>query len=294
MNLQEFLSEYERIKKTHPVVPAHIEHSENCTGDYIFQSKDLYNCFDVSDSRSGAYLFDGYMLINSYDCDYCISSEYLYESENCANCYNSSYLEDCADMIDCHWCDDCIDLKNCFGCVRLSHKQYCLFNRQYTKEEYLKRLARWRDKLPEEILAQLEALKKTQPILYRHEHHNENSEYGDYIYNSKNCYYCFDVSHSENCAYMYDSHESKNSFDQVYGHRCELSYENTDSAWCYNSCYIDYCGKCRDCDFCFNCLNCENCFGCVGLMHKQYCFLNRQLTKEEYFKKVAEVKASMV
>jgi hypothetical protein len=26
--------------------------------------------------------------------------------------------------------------KNCFGCVSLRDKQYCIFNKQYTKEEY--------------------------------------------------------------------------------------------------------------------------------------------------------------
>jgi len=26
--------------------------------------------------------------------------------------------------------------KNCFGCIGLRHKQYCIFNKQYSKEEY--------------------------------------------------------------------------------------------------------------------------------------------------------------
>jgi hypothetical protein len=32
------------------------------------------------------------------------------------------------------------------------------------------------------------------------------------------------------------------------------------------------------------CVGCTDCFGCVGLKKKQYCILNKQYTKEEYFK----------
>ncbi|MDD3687965.1 MAG: hypothetical protein PHE56_14545, partial [Bacteroidales bacterium] len=33
----------------------------------------------------------------------------------------------------CNFCEYC---KNCFGCVGLRRKEYCIFNKQYTKEEY--------------------------------------------------------------------------------------------------------------------------------------------------------------
>jgi hypothetical protein len=43
-----------------------------------------------------------------------------------SNCYDSSYLTDCK---DCH---------NCFGCVGLTHKKFCILNKQYEKEAYEK------------------------------------------------------------------------------------------------------------------------------------------------------------
>ncbi|MDP2670455.1 MAG: hypothetical protein Q8O99_06090 [bacterium] len=33
----------------------------------------------------------------------------------------------------CFYCRDCT---NCFGCMGLRNKQYCVFNNQYTKQEY--------------------------------------------------------------------------------------------------------------------------------------------------------------
>jgi hypothetical protein len=37
---------------------------------------------------------------------------------------------------DCYYCQQIISCKNCFGCEGLKHKQYCILNKQYTKEEY--------------------------------------------------------------------------------------------------------------------------------------------------------------
>jgi len=30
----------------------------------------------------------------------------------------------------------CIGAKHCFGCVGIKNKEYCIFNKQYTKEQY--------------------------------------------------------------------------------------------------------------------------------------------------------------
>jgi hypothetical protein len=34
------------------------------------------------------------------------------------------------------YCENCFSCNNCFGCVGLRNKQFCILNKQYTKEEY--------------------------------------------------------------------------------------------------------------------------------------------------------------
>lgn len=34
-----------------------------------------------------------------------------------------------------------MNCKNCFGCIGLNQKEYCIFNKQYTKEAYEKLVA---------------------------------------------------------------------------------------------------------------------------------------------------------
>ena len=42
----------------------------------------------------------------------------------------------CERVSDSLFCFQCNDVKDCFGCVGLRKAQYCVFNKQYTKERY--------------------------------------------------------------------------------------------------------------------------------------------------------------
>ncbi len=60
----------------------------------------------------------------SYQNVYCKESSKLFYSLNCESCVDSYFLYDCRGCI------------NCIGCTNLRNKSYCIFNKQYTKEEY--------------------------------------------------------------------------------------------------------------------------------------------------------------
>lgn len=65
---------------------------------------------------------------------------------------------------------------------------------------------------------------------------------------------------------------------------------------CFESCScVDCVGciRCVDCFSCHNCQNCSNCFACRNLEDgekHEYKICNVQFTKEEYEKKMAELK----
>jgi hypothetical protein len=50
---------------------------------------------------------------------------------------------------DCYYCQQIISCQNCFGCEGLQHKQFCILNKQYTKEEY--------DRLVPQIIEKMKA-----------------------------------------------------------------------------------------------------------------------------------------
>ncbi|MDP4007670.1 MAG: hypothetical protein Q8P68_00595 [Candidatus Peregrinibacteria bacterium] len=119
--------------------------SENVLGDYVFFSQNCYHCFDVKESQDLRYCSHIINAKDSMDWDYYGSDgELCYEMQssaggvkNCAfstNCWgNDSYLL---------YCDLCTKSKNCFGCIGLRNAEYCIFNKQYSKEEYFEMVDR--------------------------------------------------------------------------------------------------------------------------------------------------------
>ena len=57
------------------------------------------------------------------------------KSYKCAFCIDSWNIQ------DCYYCDTCINSKHCFACIGLNGKEYCIFNIQYGKEDYEKKVS---------------------------------------------------------------------------------------------------------------------------------------------------------
>ena len=71
---------------------------------------------------------------------YGVNSELLYETFQSGN--QTSNIRFCWYVIintsDLEYCIGLTGCKNCFGCVGLKNREYCILNKQYKKEEYLK------------------------------------------------------------------------------------------------------------------------------------------------------------
>lgn len=293
MNFTDFYQKYQQLRAAFPKPPTYssdLEHSDFVS--YGYRLKNCYFCFDTVDSQNCLYCFDSVRSVDCVDCDYVVDSELLYECNDAYKCYNCAYLDYCARLYDSFYCWDCFDSHDLFGCVHLKHKQYCLYNKQYTKEEYFDRIAILLKEPSSVHLAQIKKLSQLYPIGPTYVSHSENCDFGNQVHYCKNCYLCFDVARSEDCAYMYDTFYSKSSYDQTYGYKVELSYECTGCVRIYNCDYCDYSADCYDSAYLDNCKDCHNCFGCVGLAHKRFCILNKQYPEEEYRKLVDGIKST--
>ncbi|MEK7175307.1 MAG: hypothetical protein AAB693_00675, partial [Patescibacteria group bacterium] len=77
-------------------------------------------------------------LKNSLDCLETYNSELCYENIKCNKCYKTFFSEECDSCIDTYFSKACSNCNNIFGCVNLKRKEYCILNKQYSKEEYEK------------------------------------------------------------------------------------------------------------------------------------------------------------
>ena len=213
----------------------------------------------------------------SYENVYCKDSHRLFFSQQSENCRNSYFLYDCRN------CSDCV------GCTNLRNKQYCIFNEQYTKDKYAKKLDEIKITTTEGIMAVRSRFQELRGrAIHRYAHLvNTVNVQGDNIEDSKNCSYCFDIAGgAEDCKYCqwgtYGLYQSYDTGPGTCG-KSELTYEGisigVNNASCAFGVIVWYSNNVQ---YGFNCQNSKDLFGCVGLRGKQYCILNRQYTKEEY------------
>ena len=117
-----------------------------------------------------------------------------------------------------------------------------------------------------------------------------NSDYANFCNNIKDCYLVYATNNSQDCYYISYMWGCNDCVDCVQGFDSELCYECNDISKCYSCQYCRNCVNCQDCKFCENCQGCTDCFGCVNLVGKKYHYMNQPLSKEDYEKKVNEIK----
>lgn len=118
---------------------------------------------------------------------------------------------------------------------------------------------------------------------------NENSEYIHYAGFAKNCYLIMHADFCEDCYYGYGFKKNTSCVDGFYNLGCELCYDCVDVHKCYGLKGSQDCTQCSSSAFLRDCVGCQNCFLCVGMRDKKYCFMNKQLTKEEYEERMSKI-----
>lgn len=118
---------------------------------------------------------------------------------------------------------------------------------------------------------------------------NLNCDYMHYAGSSKNGYLIMHADFCENCSYGYGFKKVVSCVDGFYNLHSELCYDCVDVYKCYGLKGCQDCVNCSSSAFLRDCIGCQNCFLSVGLRNKQYFFENKQLSKEEYEKKMGEI-----
>lgn len=262
--------------------------------DYCSVTEGNKNCYLVIGGDFNENTLYSAFTFNSKECvdTYWVSkSELNYETVDCVQCSRLLYSRYCEGCYDSAFLFNCRNCHDCFGCVNLVNQSYHIFNVQYSKEEYAKKISEFRLDSFAEVQKLRERFKDFSlqyPRRYAHAIHTVRS-IGDNLEETKNCQYCFDVfGGAEDCAHIWLAYSKvKNCMDcDHFGLQSENSCDNSTIYPGNKVFYSRFIFATHDAYYSYNCHNCAYIFGCVGLRNKQYCILNRQYTKEEYEKLV--------
>jgi len=271
----------------------------NIDSDYVNFMTNSKNCYLISGGFSNEnvlYANHGDLSKDSIDLYYYSKLELSYENIICQNSYRLFFSQNCGNCSDSYFLYDCRNCQNCFGCVGLRNKQYYIFNKPYSKEEYKKKLEEFNLGSFKELTKQKELFGKIK-LSYPKKFSNINravNSIGDNIYNCNGCVYAFDVllGNNENSKFVFWSGaDMKDVYDGTgIGVKSELLYKGVSVA--LSDAKVSFSINIRsshDIQYSLNCHFSSNLFGCVGLRNKQYCILNKQYTKEEYEKLVTQI-----
>ena len=265
--------------------------------NYIVDSKNCYLCFTAlggnEDSMYSSYLTGS---ISCLDCDHITKCDRCYECFNCDACYACRFCVDSTNSRDSWFLADCYNCSDCFGCVGLKDKQYCIWNEQYSKEEYKNKISEFKVTARQNIPAfidKLERMRARFPKRFMHGRKNQEVV-GDYVSNSSNSTEAFFVNNCEDTKYVFFTLGLKNAMDvSVLVGGGELIYEcHATPRQNYNIRFSDLISNgSTNAEYSSNCDSCSNIFGCIGLRKKEFCILNKQYSKEEYEELLPKVKA---
>jgi hypothetical protein len=148
--VEEFREKYKNFLKDKPRKFAEIIQSVNSTGTYMKNAKNCkscFHCYDAEDNRYGVHIWRNAK--ETMDCDTAgRNASFIYNSINAgiddsnlmsiALCWSCSFVE---------YSMYCFNSNNCFGCVGLRKKNYCILNKQYSKNEYEKAVEKIKNEL---------------------------------------------------------------------------------------------------------------------------------------------------
>jgi len=152
-----FFEQFFEFKKKVPVFSLRVEfmvdspYSANATA-----LKNSYLCFNSNNSENCMYSNAIDFSKDCLDDSHVSHSERCYESFWLQNCYQCYFTIMSVESRNLWFCRDCLGCNDCLGCINLRKSSYCIFNKQYTKEEYRKEI----EKILFDMMIQFETGKK--------------------------------------------------------------------------------------------------------------------------------------
>lgn len=137
-DLNWFKSKFKIFLETQPKKAINVINSENSFWNNLVNASNSILCYNIKNLKNCRYSIFWDTLENAYDLTVWWELERCYEwivPDHSNRAFFTIFCRSCSDVRYSEMCHNC---QNCFWCVWLKNKQYCVFNKQYTKEEYNK------------------------------------------------------------------------------------------------------------------------------------------------------------
>lgn len=125
------------------------ERAENSSGEYLQNCLNVERGWYCDGAKNSSWMLWGNMGTDNcfLGCDpggtNCCGNMI---TTNCSDCFFNWVITRC---LACEYCVECLECQNCFGCVGLKHKKFHILNKEYSEEEYWKKVDEIKTKMLE-------------------------------------------------------------------------------------------------------------------------------------------------
>lgn len=135
---QEYLRTWHHFQRANAIYrAAYLTNCENSSGNDLRNCKNVQHTFNAAGCEDSQYLYDVLDAKDCQDLNYSLyKPELAYELISTLNMHRSAFAMASHYCRDVRYVDLCNNSSDLFGCIGLRHKQYCILNKQYSKEEY--------------------------------------------------------------------------------------------------------------------------------------------------------------
>jgi len=293
-----FFDQFDELWRQVPQASLETDYATLENSEYTNQVGHLKNCYLTffadfnEDCMNGFYLLKNNSLLDTsliMQSERCFDSMNIFKSNHCVGSKNTN------ESLDCIFTKDCINCQNCFASVNLRNKKYYIFNKPYTKEAYFEEIKKWdlgSYATYQGIKKQAEEHWKKFPPRPIYDDFSVDCT-GSYVFQSKNCQQCFEVTGAENSKYICFSYlpPIKDTYDlTAWGNNVSLCYEVCSCG--EGASELKFCRGCGlgsyDLEYSAYCWpHASHLFGCISVKNGSYCILNKRYSEED-FKKLKE------
>ncbi len=136
--VQRAWDEFKPMLLEYPRKFSYMRNCVNCTGDVIMNGKNSKYIFYTQRPENCKWIDNADTPKDSYDLSVGGELEQCYEGITPDHSYRSRFAIFSWVNRNAHYVDGCHSSENIFGCCGLKKSQYCILNKQYSKEEYEK------------------------------------------------------------------------------------------------------------------------------------------------------------
>ncbi len=140
-DLDAMIRSYREFSVTQPFRFYQGQQNEHISGNYLSQSRNTFDCYDSHFMEDCRFCTNCEYFKDAYDISHygaSGSNELVYEGEGVGHGVHSVLFSKLVwgNSSDVLYSYECFASKHLFGCTGLRHAEYCILNKQYTKEEY--------------------------------------------------------------------------------------------------------------------------------------------------------------